>query len=134
MDHPKPAFYDWTCDSFYWMPLEKWQERVNNALLHSISKNLNDYETRVDDKGNVEVKWVVRRHTFDWENPLHVRALINYYDALYDQVHEKLDTYGRALLFDFERYRAMCDFSEVREYILDKKIEKMPYSEIIENL
>lgn len=134
MDHPKPAFYDWTCDSFYWMPLEKWQERVNNALLHSISKNLNDYETRVDDKGNIEVKWVVRRHTFDWENPLHVRALINYYDALYDQVHEKLDTYGRALLFDFERYRAMCDFSEVREYILDKKIEKMPYSEIIENL
>ena len=116
------------------MPLEKWKERVDNALLHSISKNLNDYETRVDDKGNIEVKWVVRRHTFDWENPLHVRALINYYDALYDQVHEKLDTYGRALLFDFERYRAMCDFSEVREYILDKKIEKMPYSEIIENL
>lgn len=28
----------------------------------------------------------------------------------------------------------MCDFSEVRNYILDKKIEKMPYSEIVENL
>jgi len=66
------------------MPLDKWQERVDNALLHSISKNLDDYETRVDNAGNIEVKWVVRRHTFDWENPLHVRALINYYDALYD--------------------------------------------------
>ena len=64
------------------------------------------------------VKWVVRRHTFNWENPLHVRALINNYDALCDQFHEKLDTYGRTLLFDFERYRKMANFTELREYIL----------------
>lgn len=134
IDHPKPAFYDWTSDSFYWMPLDKWQTRVDNALLHTISKNLNDYETRINEKGETEVKWVVRQHTFDWENPFHIRALINCYDALYDQVHEKLNTYGNTLLFDFERYRKMANFSEVREYILDKKIEKMPYAEIVENL
>lgn len=134
IDHPKPAFYDWTCDSFYWMPLDKWQTRVDNALLHTISKNLSDYETRINEKGETEVKWVVRRHTFNWEDPLHVRALINNYDALYDQVHEKLNTYGNTLLFDFERYRKMAQFSEVRQYILDKKIEKMPYAEIVENL
>ena len=49
-------------------------------------------------------------------------------------MHEKLDTYGRTLIFDFERYRKMAQLSEVREYILDKKIEKMPYTEIVENL
>lgn len=134
IDHPKSAFYDWTCDSYYWMPLDKWQIRVDNALLHTISKNLEDYETRINKKGETEVKWVVRRHTFNWEDPSHVRALINNYDALYDQVHEKLNTYGNTILFDFERYCKMAQFSEVRQYILDKKIEKMPYAEIVENL
>lgn len=134
LDHPKAQFYDWTCDSFYWISLEEWRRRTSAALLHTISKNLEDYETRTNKQGEIEVKWVVRRHTFDWENPQHVKALINNYDALYDQLHEKLDTYGRALIFDFERYRAMAQLTEVREYILDKKIEKMPYSEIVENL
>ncbi len=80
------------------------------------------------------IKWVIRRHTFNWEDPLHVRALINNYDLLYDQFHEKLDTYGRTLLFDFERYRAMAQFSELREYILDQKLERIQYTDIIQNL
>lgn len=134
IDHPRPAFYDWTCDSFYWMPLEKWRERVDNALLHSISKKIEDYETRQRPDGTLEVKWVVRKHTFDWENPLHIKALLNNYDALYDQVKEKLDTYGRTLIFDFERYCDLADFSDARKYIIKKKIEKMPYTEILKNL
>ena len=134
LDHPKAQFYDWTCDSFYWITLPQWHEKVDNALLHTISKKLEDYETRTNDTGEIEVKWVVRRHIFDWENPQHIKALINTYDALYDQVHEKLDTYGRTLIFDFERYRAMAQLSEIRDYILTKKIEKMPYAEIVENL
>jgi len=65
---------------------------------------------------------VVREHTFDWENPLHVKALINWYEPLHDQLYEKLDTYGRTLIFDFERYRVMTNLSEVRNYILDLKL------------
>lgn len=130
IDHPKAAFYDWTCDSFYWISREEWERRINNTLLSSISKKIEDYEVREDGM----VKWVVRRHTFDWENPFHVRALINNYDALCDQFHEKLDTYGRTLLFDFERYRKMANFTELREYILDQKLERVQYVDIIENL
>lgn len=134
IDHPKAQFYDWTCDSFYWISLDEWHRRVDEALLHTISKNLEDYTTRINEKGETEVKWIVREHTFDWENPLHVKALINNYDALYDYLYEKLNTYGRTLIFDFERYRAMANLTEVRNFILDKKIQKMPYTEIVENL
>ena len=134
IDHPKAQFYDWTCDSFYWISLEEWQRKVDAALVHSISKNLDDYETRINDKGETEVKWVVRRHTFDWENPLHIKALINNYDLLYDYLYEKLNTYGRTLIFDFERYRAMANLSEVREFLLDKKIQRLPYTQILEQL
>ena len=131
IDHPKAQFYDWTCDSFYWISREEWQHKINEALLSSVSKKIEDYETR---NNGEEIKWVIRQHTFDWENPQHIKALINNYDALYDQMHEKLDTYGRTLIFDFDRYREMTHLSEVREYILTKKIKKMPYVEIVENL
>ena len=134
IDHPKAQFYDWSSDSFYWISLPEWQHRVDEALLHTISKNLENYETRLNEKGEIEVKWVVCEHTFDWENPLHVKALINNYDALYDYLKEKLNTYGRTLIFDFERYRAMANLTEVREFILDRKIEKMPYTDIVQDL
>ena len=129
-DHPKQQFIDWSSDSQYWMPLEQWQRKVSNSLLSSVSKNLEDYETRINEKGETEVKWVVRRHTFDWENPKHVRALINNYDLLYDFFKEKLNTYGRTLIFDFERYLEMANLTDLRKFILNCKIKKMQYPEI----
>ncbi len=133
-DHPKPQFVDWTSDSGYWITLEQWQDRVDHALLSSISRKLEDYETRTTPDGKTEVKWIVRHHHFDWEDPAHVRALINNYDALYDQLREKLDTYGRTLIFDFERYRKMAAFTPMRDFILQCKLDKVPYSTITYNL
>ena len=49
-------------------------------------------------------------------------------------MYEKLNTYSRTLIFDFERYRKMAKFSEVREFLLDKKIEHLPYAEIIKEM
>lgn len=63
---PSPQLYDWDSDAAYWIPLDEWQSKVDNALLHTISKNIEDYETRVGLSGETEVKWVVRHHTFDW--------------------------------------------------------------------
>lgn len=135
MDHPKPQFYDWTSDAFYWISRDEWQKKVDNSLVHYISKNIDDYEKRINPyTGKEEIKWVVREHHFDWENPAHVKALINWYEPLYDQLYEKLDTYGRTLIWDFERYRKMANFSEVRNFILELKIHRTPYSEIVELL
>ena len=133
IDHPKAQFYDWCGDSFYWMPYDKWETRVTNSLLHSISRDIKDYETR-GEGDTLEVKWVVRRHTFDWENPIHVRALINNLDMLKDQLNTKLDTYGRTLIWDFERYRTLANFTPLREFLLDKKIDHIPYDQILEDL
>ena len=129
-DHPKQQFINWAEDAAYWMPLDQWQRKVNNSLLHSVSKNLEDYETRINSDGETEVRWVVSRHTFNWEDPNHIKALINNYQLMYDFFKEKLDTYGRTLIFDFERYREMANLSPVREFILDKKIQRVPPQEI----
>ena len=96
MDHPKPQFYDWSGDMFYWIPYEEWQRRTAKTYTHTISSNLADYETR-GEGDQLEVKWVVCRHTFDWENPYHVRALMTHYHTLYEALKDKLNTYGRTL-------------------------------------
>ena len=130
IDKPRAQYYDWTADAAYWISYEEWQDRVNNSLTHTISKNLGDYDIR-DNNGKLEVRWVVRRHTFDWENPFHVKALINNYELLYEKMHEKIDTYAYTLILDFERYRAMANLSPIREFLLDQKIAHANYTQTI---
>lgn len=133
LDKPRAQYYDWTADSFYWITYEEWFSRTQNALLHTVSRNLADYETR-GTTPNLEVKWVVRHHTFDWENPFHIKNLINYYEMLYEAMHDKIDTYGYTLLLDFERYRRMAHLSPVREFLLDQKIAHASYPQIMPEL
>lgn len=135
LTHPRAQFIDWSSDCAYWLPFPAWQKRVNNALLHTISKNISDYETRTNPITNqLEVRWIVRRHTFDWENYKHVAALINQYDLLYDTMREKFQTYGRTFIFDFQRYTDMANLNEVQRFLLRRKIEHAPYSDIITQL
>lgn len=133
LDHPKPQFYDWSGDAFYWLPKDKWQERVDHSYTSRISRNLSDYETR-GEGDNLEVKWVVCEHNFDWENPRHVRALINHYHTLYEAMRDKLNTYGRTLLWDLERYTELCNFSELRLFLLELRKAGMAYEDILEEL
>lgn len=135
VDHPRPQFVDWTSDTYYWMSIEEWRDRVNNSYSRAVSKNIEDYETRENPFTNTtEVKWVVQRQIFDWENADHVRALIGNYELLYETMRERLDTYGRTLIFDFERYREMANFSPIRNFLLDEKIARIPYPQIIADL
>lgn len=134
-DHPKPQFIDWCADSFYWISPEEWKSRVDNALLASISHNLEDYEQRTNPlTGQLEIKWVVKHHIFNWENPAHVRAFINNYSLLYNQLEERLNADGRMFFFDFDRYRKMAHFTPVREFLIDHKLRQTPYDEILSEL
>ena len=131
LDHPKAQFYDWCGDSFYWITPAQWQQKLANAYTSRISKNLEDYETR-GEGDNLEIKWVVCEHTFDWENYKHVRALLNHYYTLYEALRDKLDTYGRTLLWDFDRYVELCNFSELRLFLINLRKQGMAYEDILE--
>jgi hypothetical protein len=133
LDHPKPQFYDWCSDSFYWLPYKVWRERVDHSYTSRISRNIADYETR-GEGDTLEVKWVVCEHTFDWENPKHVRALLNNYNTLYEAMRDKLDTYGRTLLWDFDRYVSLANFSKLRLFLISLRKLGLPYDDIREEL
>ena len=133
LDHPKPQFYDWSGDAFYWLPYDQWKYRVDHSYTTRISRDLKDYEVR-GEGDTLEVKWIVCEHHFDWENPKHVRALLNHYCTLYDALKDKLNTYGRTLLWDFDRYVELCDFSELRKFLIGLRKQGMAYEDILEEM
>lgn len=124
--------YDWNCDSTTWITVDEWRRRVNQRFF--ISKNLADYKTITSPEGETLVFWVIKQHTFDWENPEHVRQLMLHYSILYQQLWDETQSWGRTLLFDFDRYCTLCGFSPLREYILLRRIDGAPYLKIAEEM
>lgn len=123
IEPPEPQTYDWDSDAQYWCSLEEWKRKTTNTYTSTISTDLSDYQTRINDKGETEVLWVVRRHNFDWEDPTHIKALIRNYSAVRQQVQEKLYSWGRTLIYDFDRYQDLACLTPVRQYILDHYID-----------
>ena len=133
LDHPKPQFYDWDGESAYWLPLDKWQWRVDHSYTSRVSRDLKDYETRETPNG-IEVKWVICKHNFNWEDSRHVYFLMNHYDTVKEQLKEKLDTYGRTLIWDMERYIEMAQLSPIKKAITYKVLQRMPRDQISEEI
>ena len=133
LDHPKPQFYDWSGDAFYWLPYDQWRQRVDHSYTTRISRNIEDYETR-GEGDTLEIKWIVCEHTFDWENPRHIRALLNHYCTLYEALRDKLNTYGRTLLWDLDRYCELCEFSELRMFLINLRKQGMAYEDILDEM
>ena len=128
--HPQPQTINWDDDAAYWISLDEWERRTTTSLLR-ISTNLKDYTTRRNPiTKQTEVKWVVRQHNFNWENPSHIAELIDHYSNIYMEVYDRLHSWGRTLIWDFDRYAAMCNFSEVREYILLRRIDRATYAQL----
>lgn len=111
---------DFTDDCGYWISKEEWERRIKESLL-PISTDKADYEWNED---GTKCHWIVRHQKFDFTNPAHVAQLINFYSDLYMELWDLPDTWGRALLFDFDRYIDRLQLSEAREYILTRRIDK----------
>lgn len=124
-----PQYINWTQDAAYWMPISAWQEKMQNDYNPYISKDINDYK-HTDN----EIRYVVRQHTFDWENPKHIKALIDNYSGIYQQLWDKPLTWGRTLIYDFDRYVDMAELTPLRLYILTRRIDKASYTQIQEEL
>lgn len=124
-----PQLIDWDSDSFYWISKEEWEKKINSSYL-KLSKNPNDYEWREDGM----VKWVVRHHTFDWENPTHIKYLIDNYSAIWQMAYDQPYSDARILIMDFDRYQTMANLSPLRQHILNRKIDKWTYLNILREL
>ena len=125
-DHPRPQFVDWTSDGGYWLTREQWRQKVASFYSSRISSDLKDYETL-----GPLVKWVPNHHTFDWENPHHIEALIKNYELLSNRMTNKIDSYSKTLLMDLDRYTELASLPPVRHYLLRRHLEGAAISQII---
>jgi hypothetical protein len=118
------------------MPVDKLDEKINSFYYEGLySRDPLDYLQRFNPNTNEwELKWVVKRQKFDWENPAHIRALIPLYSDLYMELYDDPYSWGRTLLFDFDRYIEMANLSEVRLYILTRAIDKAKTLDIKQEL
>lgn len=127
---PKPQTIDWESDSQYWMPIDAWERKLAASWLSSLSRDIRDYETKIAPDGTIMVRWHVRSHVFNWEDPKHVRALIDNYSAIAQQMHDKLYADGRYLVMDLDRYSTAAHLSDIRQYCMDRKVDKASCEEI----
>lgn len=132
LSHSNTPKINFDSDSAYWISLDEWREKIKNTYF-PIPRELESYETRETPQGT-EVRWVVRHQKFDWENPSHIAALIRYYSAIYQEDWDDLESWGRTLIYDFDRYSTMANLSPERTYILTRRIDGAPYSDISDEL
>ena len=125
----EPQLIDWSSDSFYYITKEEWERKINSPY-ENYSKNPNDYEWREDGM----CKWHIRHHTFDWENVQHIKALIDNYSSVWQMVWDKPYSDARVLIMDFDRYQEMAQLSPLRQHILNRKIDKWTYFDIMKEL
>ena len=129
-----PPSMRWDTDTYYWISYDEWRARIEKNCNPLISSDLSTYETRKDEEGNLQIKWMVARHEFNWENEWHIRQLIKHYAAIYMETYDKINSWGRALIFDFDRYFDLCGFTELREYVLTRFIDGANLSTIVSDV
>lgn len=122
---PGRQLIDWDNDSFYWISEKEMRARKPNF-------NIEEETTRLNDKGEVEIKWMVRRHNFDWENTKHIASLIKFYSDIYMQCAEEPFSWGRTLIYDFDRYVDMANLTPLRLDLLTWRIDKLTIPKIRE--
>lgn len=126
---PSPQTVNWSEDTTYWLDEKPFLDRLRKTYL-PVSRDPSDYEKRVLPDGTTQYKWVVSHSTFDWENIKHIKALIQHYGDIYQELWDKPLSWGRTLLYDFDRYFDMANLDPVREYIMLRKIDKCPYTQL----
>lgn len=59
---------------------------------------------------------------------------MNNYLLLYEALHDKIDTYGRTLFWDFDRYVELCHFDDTRLDIIEMRKKGLQFTEIMQNI
>lgn len=111
------------CPTGYWVPLEEWCERKRNPRPHDYPQPpLPNAPARPDGM----VFWTVSNNVIDYENPDHIKALLQWYVQLLVKNYEKLRAATRILLWDVERYVELAHLSELDTFLLHHYVLHTP--------
>ena len=129
---PQSPELNWGSDSAYWISRDEWEHKLKDPkIIGRYPDRIEKYETRFNPyTGLEEIKWHVQKHNFDWENYQHIQILTQYYSRIYEQLWDKPDSWGRTLIYDYDRYVQLAHIPPSREYMLLRRIDGAAYEEI----
>lgn len=131
---PAPQSIDWSSDAAYWATPGEFARKMARTYTPGVPKDPTAYPQITTPDGRQFIRITVREHTFDWENPTHIAHLLKYYSDLYMELYEMTDSWGRTLIFDFDRYFDMARFSPLEEHIVTRKIDGFTDEQIFDEL
>lgn len=111
------------CPTGYWVPIEEWCERKRNPRPHDYPQpSLPNAQARPDGT----VFWTVSNNVIDYENPDHIKALLQWYVKLLVKNYEKLRVATRIMLWDVERYVELAKLDELDTFLLHHYVLHTP--------
>ena len=111
------------CPTGYWLPIEEWCERKRNPHPRDYPQpSLPDAPARPDGT----VFWTVSNNVIDYENPDHIKALLQWYVQLLMKNYEKLRVATRILLWDVERYVELAHLDDLETFLLHHYVLHTP--------
>lgn len=111
------------CPTGYWLPIEEWCERKRNPRPHDYPQpDLPNAAARPDGT----VFWTVSNNVIDYENPDHIKALLQWYVKLLVKNYEKLRVATRIMLWDVERYVELAHLDELDTFLLHHYVLHTP--------
>lgn len=116
---PQPAVIDWESDSKYITKLP-FSQIKNNKNYELFDKD----KMPQDDRQLVDCWKIIRKHTIDLENPLHLYHLFENYDSLKKSSWDDLNGQMKYILFALEEIGERADLSDIYTDILDLKVIK----------
>lgn len=107
----------------YWVPLETWCERKRHPRPHDYPQPpLPNAPARPDGT----VFWVVSNNVIDYENPDHIKGLLQWYVQLLVKNYEKLRASTRIMLWDIERYVELASLNDLDTFLLHHYVLHTP--------
>lgn len=137
---PTRQLVHWEVDAGYFVLRNQYAEKLASAppwtktLPPKARRRIDDSLSPREDEDPQQEFFTVQRQTFDYENALHIRYLLDFYGDIYKQLWDVPDSYGRALIFDIDKYVELANFSPVRYYMLERKVDHWPHARIQEEL
>lgn len=128
LHNPDMQTVDFTQDSGYWTTQQNARKKLQQSYFPPLKVNRDIDKMPRNQKG--EVWWTLRRQKIDFGNAKHIFQIMRHYTKLYEDLYDKPDSWGRAMLWDFQ---ALFDRTPMRDdwrNIFIRRIDGVPYDKI----
>lgn len=128
-----PPRIDWNFDdnTGLWLEPTEWCARKRNPKPFDLPQPaLEDVAENEEGK----LYWQISENVFDFENPNHIRSLLDNYVKLLEHSYDKPGSNTRLLLMSLEQYIELANLTDTEQFVLEQRVAHRNSFRILELL